>query len=78
MYKLYTGLLTRLLIGHMIEHDLLPVEQKALRKGRRGCLGALAIDGAVWRDLAVAWIDYHKCIRKMLKSIRTPKPARRS
>ena len=92
MYKLYTGLLTRLLMGHVTEHNLLPGEQKALRKGTRGCLDALVIDGAICqevrelkRDLAVAWIDYqkaydlipHRWIKKMLKSIRAPKPVRR-
>ena len=42
MYKLYMGLLTRLLL----EHGLLPMEEKAIRKGSRGCLNALVIEGA--------------------------------
>jgi hypothetical protein len=67
---------------------LLPDEQKALRKGRRGCLDALVIDEAIAseaklyrRNLNVAWIDYrkaydmvpHRWLRKVLRAIRAPK-----
>ena len=69
---------------------LLPVEQKALRKGARGCL---LIDGAVAkeavlrrRDLSVAWIDFskaydmtpHSWIRACLKTIKAPKLVRKT
>lgn len=46
--------------------DLLPPEQKAIKKGARGCLDALTIDGAAAEEgkrngsLSVAWIDYQK------------------
>lgn len=49
------------------DRDLLPQEQKAIQKGRRGCLDARTIDAAVAveaqmhrRDLSVGWIDYRK------------------
>ena len=49
---------------HVTDKRVLPEEQKALRKGRLGCLDTLAIDGKVAeetksysRSLSVAWID---------------------
>ena len=87
-YKLLTGALTVILMQHVESTGILPEEQKALRKGARGCLDALLIDGAVakeakmWRrNLSVAWIDYakaydmtpHRWIKDMLKAIRAPK-----
>ena len=93
MYKLLTGMLTAILMKHVIEKDLLPEEQKALRKRRRGCLDAIVIDQSVAleakmyrRNLSVAWIDYrkafdmvpHKLVRMALKSIRAPKQVRRT
>ena len=92
-YKLYTGALAAVLTQHAIGNQLLPPEQKALRKGRRGCLDALVIDGAVTqeaklhrRDLSVAWIDYKKAfdmtphvwLTRMLKSIRPPTAVRKA
>lgn len=35
-YKLYTGVLAALLMDHVRRKDILPKEQKALRKGREG------------------------------------------
>ena len=32
-YKLFTGVLTEVLKSHVMENDILPIEQKALRKG---------------------------------------------
>ena len=73
--------------------NVLPDEQKALRKGRRGCLDALAIDGMIVdemklysRNVSVAWIDYRKAfdfiphgwIGKMLRAIRTPRSIRKA
>ena len=40
-YKLYTGALTCILMEHVERTGVLPEEQKALRKGRQGCLDAL-------------------------------------
>ena len=66
-YKLLTGVLTILLWDHLEEHNIIPVEQKALRKGRRGCLDALMVDSMIAgeakfkrRNLSVAWTDYQK------------------
>ena len=76
---------------HVREKEILPTEQKALRRGRRGCLDALVVDASIareaqihTRDLSVAWIDYrkgfdlvsHRWLRKMLKIIHAPKNIR--
>ena len=89
---LYTVMLATLLMEHVKQYDLLPEEQKALRKGTRGCLDALVIDEAIAREtklfgrnLSLGWVDYckaydmvpHLWIRKMMKAIRTPLPLRR-
>ena len=46
-------------------YSLLPPEQKALKKGTRGCFDALAIDAAVARecrkdkrDCSMLWLDF--------------------
>ena len=66
-YKLFTGVLTKILEKHVMDNEILPVEQKALRKGRRGCFDALMIDAMIadcarekGDGLSVAWIDYQK------------------
>ena len=66
-YKLLTGAITVILRSHATEVDLLPPEQKALKKGARGCLDALAVDTAIMeevkssrKDLAVAWVNFRK------------------
>ena len=86
-YKLFTGVLTAILMAHVTNKNVLPEEQKALRKGRRGCLDAVAVDGMIVeetklysRNLSVAWIDYRKAfdliphgwIGKMLRAVRAP------
>ena len=40
-YKVFTGAITQMLMRHALITGVLPEEQKALRKGRRGCLDAL-------------------------------------
>ena len=45
MYKVYTDMMTG--------YELLPDEQKALRKSTRGCMDALTIDEAVYREIQV-------------------------
>jgi len=66
-YKLLTAVMTEVLYKHSTEWGYLPPEQRAIRRGRRGCLDALMIDSMVTReavarhrDLSVAWIDYQK------------------
>ena len=66
-YKLLTAVITTILQAHVEEFTIIPAEQRALRKGRRGCLDALMIDSMVTqeamlrrRNLSVAWIDYQK------------------
>ena len=92
MYKALTGALTHVLMDHAQATGVLPNEQKALRKGCRGCLDALTIDDAVareartWRrNLSVGWVDYQKAydrtphpwVREVLKAVRAPKLVRR-
>lgn len=91
-YKALTGLLSEIIRHHLGDSDVFPEEQKALRRGRRGCLDALALDAALSeearaerRDLSVSWIDFskaydrvpHKWITRMLKAIRMPRSARK-
>ena len=87
MYKTLTAVVERVVRGHVMEHQILPHEQCALRKGRRGCFNALMIDSMVTEDamhrhrnLDVAWIDYRKAfdhvphgwLREMLELCRVP------
>ncbi len=91
-YKLLTGVAAEMLTDHVTRKGMLPWEQKALRRKRRGCLDALVVDRAVVReaqndrrDLSVAWVDYrkafdmvpHKWLRRVLKAVRAPKMIRR-
>ena len=63
-YKLLTAVMTEVLYKHSVECELIPQEQRAVHRGRRGCLDALVIDSMVAqeavktnRNLSVAWID---------------------
>ena len=49
IYKLLTTTLAEVLMTHVKAKNLLPEEQKALRRGRRGCLDALTVDAAISR-----------------------------
>ena len=88
-YKLLTSMITILLLSHVKSNFLLLVEQKALRRQRRGCLDALLVDSVVCgearrrkRSFSVAWMDYtkvydrvpHEWILEVLKSIGVPRP----
>ena len=88
-YKLMTSVLSEILMKHMMAYYLLPVEQRALWRGQRGCLDALLLDAAIAneaqdqkRTLFVAWVDYRKAfdlvpnkwLDNMLESINAPKP----
>ncbi len=81
------------LMHHVEAKEALPKEQKALRKGRRGCLDAVTIDAAVANettmgqgDLSIGWVDYQKAydlvphpwITRVLKAIRAPKEVRKA
>jgi len=87
MYKTLTAVVERVVRAHVMMHQILPQEQCALRKGRRGCFDALMIDSMVTEDamhrhrnLDVAWIDYRKAfdhvphgwLREMLELCRVP------
>jgi len=84
-YKLLTGTLTCLLEREA--NDILPYEQKALRKGCRGCIDALLFDSSIREKLrilgssgAMGWIDYQKAydrvphgwLLRVLKDIKAP------
>ena len=91
MYKLLTGALARVLKRHVDNYGLLPPEQKALRRGTRGCIDALSVDAAVVRecredrrDCTTVWLDFskafdrvpHKWLRKLTRVIEGPKAVR--
>ena len=86
-YKLLTAVMTEVLYKHPTEWGYLPPEQRAIRRGRRGCLDALMIDSMMTREavvrhhnLPVAWINYrkafdrvpHEWISWMLSSMKVP------
>ena len=92
-YKLLTGVLAISLNQHIAGKEVLPGEQKALRKKQRGCLDALVIEEAVAREmkvrkrnLSMARVDCkkafdmvpHRWTRHLLKAIRAPKWIRRT
>ena len=92
-YKLLTAVMTEILYDHSTEWDILPPEQRAVRRGRRGCLDALMVDSMVAqaavkrnRDLSVAWIDYqkaydrvpHEWLELMLAAMRAPQTIQRT
>ncbi len=79
MYKVMTGVMAEILGDHVERKELLPPEQKALRRGRRGCRDAITIDTAVAReaqvherDLSVAWVDYRKAFESQQTRGRNP------
>jgi hypothetical protein len=66
-FKLITLLLTDLIYDHLIYNDILPAEQKGVRRKARGCKDHLLLDKIITedakrkkRDLSVMWIDYQK------------------
>ena len=72
MYKTLTVIVERRINEHVDRYAILPQEQRALRKGRRGCFNALMVDSMVTedavlrhRDLDVAWIDYKKAFENV-------------
>ena len=86
-----TATLAGIVLEQVCKCGTLPMEQKALRKGARGCLDALTIDEAISeetkkdkQDLSVAWIDYrkasdlvpHRWIGQVLRAVAAPKPVR--
>ena len=92
-YKMFTTVLTNILYDHVEENHLLPAEQCALRRGRRGCLDALLVDNMVLqmsirkaKNLSVVWIDYKKAydrvphgwLELVLEAISAPAIVRRS
>ena len=73
------------------EYNYLPAEQLALRRGRRGCLDTLLVDGMLGsearqgsRRISVSWIDYtkeldlvpHGWLATVLRVIRAPTAVR--
>ena len=83
----------RILMQHVEVIGALPAEQKALRKGARGCLDALTIDQAIAdevrirsRNLEVTWVDYqkaydrvpHRWVNKMLEILAAPECVQRT
>lgn len=42
--------MAELLMDHMVGNDILPKEQKAMRRGTRGFLDALIVDAAIAKE----------------------------
>ena len=66
-YKMFTSAVSRQLYGYLEEHRLLPWAQRAIHKGRDGCLDALMTDRMVIEDsrmyngdLCMCWVDFRK------------------
>ena len=87
MYKAVTAYIASELLTYTYTNDLLPMAQRAMRKGRWGCVDCLLLDQSIGLDakimgkpLSVAWIDYekaydrvpHKWVMKVLKIIKCP------
>jgi hypothetical protein len=67
MWKLLTGMIADRMYDHLVQNEILPVEQKGCRKRSKGTKDQLLIDKLVLRDckrrhtnLAMAWVDYRK------------------
>ena len=65
MYKAVTAYFASELLTYTYTNDLLPMAQRAMRKGRWGCVDCLLLDQSIGLDakimgkpLSVAWIDY--------------------
>ena len=87
MYKAVTAYIASELLTYTYTNDLLPMAQRAMRKGRWGCVDCLLLDQSIGLDakimgkpLSVAWIDYekaydrvpHKWVMKVLQTIKCP------
>ena len=66
-YKLLTLILTDNIYEHVTKNDILPMEQKGVRRKARGCKDHLLLDRVITEDakkkkrnMSVMWIDYMK------------------
>ena len=86
-YKVFTSVLTEIFSERLTSNDIIPVEQKAIRTGRRGCLDTLLTDKMICEDsrirgepLAMAWINFskaydnvsHEWLLAVLEAIQAP------
>jgi hypothetical protein len=67
MYKILTGITTKIISTDLEEQNFLPAEQKGCHPGRKGCKDQLMISKAIYEDcrgrdnnLSIAWIEYQK------------------
>ena len=71
--KFATAVLADSLAAHVEANDLLPQEQRALRKGPRGCVDCLVVDKMVitnahfkrLRTLNMGWINFEKAYNRV-------------
>ena len=66
-WKLLTLIFTDQIYTHVVENNILPLEQKGIRRKAKGCKDQLLLDKAVTEDakkkkknLSLMWIDYKK------------------
>ena len=89
IYKVLTSTISHFVQGHCDLHKVVPVEQRALRKGRRGTHDCLLLDQALvqWtkvhrKCISVAWVDYRKAydlvdwkvLTLILRTLKLPHP----
>ena len=67
LYKLTTLILTDMIYSHVVTKNILPVEQKGMRRYAKGCKDQLLIDKMITEDakkkkrnVSMMWIDYQK------------------
>lgn len=77
-YKLFTGVLAGMSQQYVFENDLLPLEQKALRKGRRGCYDALMVDAMITEIIFKEEKALSKILGLFKTSIITNRPCARN
>ena len=75
MHKAVKAYIASELLTYTYTNDLLPMAQRAMRKGRWGCVDCLLLDQSIGLDakimdkpLSVAWIDYEKHMTECLTS----------
>ena len=68
-YKVMTTVIAKDLTAHCVSDDILPTEQRAMRRGTWGTIDCLLTDDVVTKyakihgkRLSVAWIDYQKSV----------------
>ena len=67
LWKLFTGIFAEKTYKHLLQNELLSVEQKGCRKDSKGTIDQLIIDKMIMKNckrrhtnLCMAWVDFKK------------------